>query len=205
VGIDARSIHGDKTQNARQAALTAFKTGEVKVLVATDIAARGIDIAGLSHVFNYDMPNEAEAYVHRIGRTGRAGRTGNAISFCCIDELKYLNAVEKLIHKKLPVQESAWPMEITTPSEPKPRGARPEKAVKGKPETMPTRVDRHGNAVEKRPGRSVVSKENSVKASGKRQLPAASKRTPARKPGERPTSSRQTSRPGSNARRGRKR
>ena len=105
-GIDAVAIHGDKSQNARQAALTAFKTGECKVLVATDIAARGIDIAGLSHVINYDMPMEPEAYVHRIGRTGRAGRDGTAISFCCIDEVKQLGQVEKLIGKRLPLKES---------------------------------------------------------------------------------------------------
>ena len=123
-GIDAVAIHGDKSQNARQAALTAFKTGECKVLVATDIAARGIDIAGLSHVINYDMPMEPEAYVHRIGRTGRAGRDGTAISFCCIDEVKQLGQVEKLIGKRLPLKESEWPMEITTPSEPKPRQPR---------------------------------------------------------------------------------
>ena len=125
--IDAVAIHGDKSQNARQAALTAFKTGECKVLVATDIAARGIDIAGLSHVINYDMPMEPEAYVHRIGRTGRAGRDGTAISFCCIDEVKQLGQVEKLIGKRLPLKESEWPMEITTPSEPKPRQPRPAK------------------------------------------------------------------------------
>ncbi|MGN0777669.1 MAG: DEAD/DEAH box helicase [Aristaeellaceae bacterium] len=133
-GIEAGGIHGDKSQNARQAALSAFKAGESRVLVATDIAARGIDIAGLSHVFNYDMPMEPEAYVHRIGRTGRAGRDGTAISFCCVDELKQLNQVEKLIGRKLPVQESDWPMEITTPSEPKPRQPRPAKlTMRGEP------------------------------------------------------------------------
>ena len=84
-------------------------------------------IEGLSHVFNFDMPMEPEAYVHRIGRTGRAGRTGNAISFCCIDEIKQLEQVEKLIHQHLPRKESDWPMLITTPSEPKPRGPRPSK------------------------------------------------------------------------------
>ena len=71
-GIEAAGIHGDKSQNARQTALNRFRTGECRVLVATDIAARGIDVAGLSHVFNYDMPMEPEAYIHRIGRTGRA-------------------------------------------------------------------------------------------------------------------------------------
>ncbi len=122
-GIEASAIHGDKSQNARQAALNRFKTGACRVLVATDIAARGIDIAGLSHVINYDMPMEPEAYVHRIGRTGRAGRTGKAISFCCIDEVKQLEQVEKLIGKRLPVLQSEWPMEVTVPSAPKPRGA----------------------------------------------------------------------------------
>ena len=126
-GIPAAAIHGNKSQTARVAALEGFKEGKTRVLVATDIAARGIDIAGLSHVINYDMPMEPEAYVHRIGRTGRAGRDGTAISFCCIDEVKQLGQVEKLIGKRLPLKESEWPMEITTPSEPKPRQPRPAK------------------------------------------------------------------------------
>ncbi len=127
MGIDARAIHGDKSQAARQEALNLFKKGKVKVLVATDIAARGIDIAGLSHVINYDIPNEPEAYIHRIGRTGRAGLDGDAISFCSIDEMKQLQAVEKLIKKRIPRLESPWPMEVLVPSEPKPRGPRPSK------------------------------------------------------------------------------
>ncbi len=151
-GIEAVSIHGDKSQNARQSALNAFKSGECKVLIATDIAARGIDIAGLSHVINYDMPMEPEAYVHRIGRTGRAGRDGTAISFCCIDEVKQLGQVEKLLGKRLPLRESDWPMEVTTPSEPKPRTPRPQK------------LTRQGNPVpERKPmqpaGKPVVGKK----------------------------------------------
>ena len=126
-GLEAVGIHGDKSQNARQTALNRFKSGEVKILVATDIAARGIDVAGLSHVINYDMPMEPEAYIHRIGRTGRAGRDGKAISFCCIDEVKQLKQVEKLIGKRLREEQSDWPMEITTPSEPKVREPRPAK------------------------------------------------------------------------------
>ena len=126
-GIEAAGIHGDKSQNARQTALNRFRTGECRVLVATDIAARGIDVAGLSHVFNYDMPMEPEAYIHRIGRTGRAGREGKAVSFCCIDEVKQLNQVEKLIGKRLREEQSDWPMEITTPSPPKVREPRPAK------------------------------------------------------------------------------
>ncbi|MEA4897306.1 MAG: DEAD/DEAH box helicase, partial [Christensenellaceae bacterium] len=127
MGIQSRAIHGDKSQGARQEALNYFKSGKIKVLIATDIAARGIDIVGLSHVINYDLPNEPEAYIHRIGRTGRAGLAGDAISFCCIDEMKQLSAIEKLIRKRIPRLESPWPMEVLTPSEPQPRGPRPSK------------------------------------------------------------------------------
>jgi ATP-dependent RNA helicase RhlE len=101
--VKAAAIHGNKSQNARQNALNDFKTGRLKVLVATDIAARGIDIDELSHVFNYDLPNVPETYIHRIGRTGRAGLNGTAIAFCDIDELKELRDIEKLIMKKIPL------------------------------------------------------------------------------------------------------
>ncbi|HPR79515.1 MAG TPA: DEAD/DEAH box helicase, partial [Candidatus Limiplasma sp.] len=138
MGVQAMAIHGDKSQNARQAAMGSFKSGELKVLVATDIAARGIDVIGLSHVFNYDLPNEPEAYIHRIGRTGRAGLPGDAISFCCIDEMKDLYAIEKLIGRKIPRVESAWPMQVFTETVKAPRAPRPAR-VKD--------VDRRGNAV----------------------------------------------------------
>ncbi|MEA5038616.1 MAG: DEAD/DEAH box helicase [Clostridiaceae bacterium] len=111
-GIKSTAIHGNKSQNARQEALRRFVNGEIDVLVATDIAARGIDIPELSHVFNYDIPEVAEAYIHRIGRTGRAGLSGSAISFCCYDERERLFAVEKLIGKHLLVIDSPWPMEV---------------------------------------------------------------------------------------------
>lgn len=125
--IEARSIHGNKSQSARQQALADFKGGKVRVLVATDIAARGIDIAGLSHVFNYDLPNEPEAYVHRIGRTGRAGRDGIAISFCCIDEMKELKQIEKLIGKTLRREQSEWPMQVFEETVKEPRPPRPSR------------------------------------------------------------------------------
>jgi ATP-dependent RNA helicase RhlE len=96
-GITAVAIHGNKSQNARQRALELFRRKEVRVLVATDVAARGIDIDGITHVINYDMPVEAESYVHRIGRTGRAGAEGIALSFCTSDEYEELLAIEKLI------------------------------------------------------------------------------------------------------------
>lgn len=100
-GIKADAIHGDKSQNQRQNALNSFKSGQSRVLVATDIAARGIDIDNLSHVINYDIPNVAETYVHRIGRTGRAGAAGIAISLCDYEEQAYLRDIEKLIGKKI--------------------------------------------------------------------------------------------------------
>ncbi|WP_081720524.1 DEAD/DEAH box helicase [Sediminibacterium sp. C3] len=102
-GITAEAIHGNKSQNARQRALNNFKNGSTRILVATDIAARGIDVDGLSHVFNYELPNVPETYVHRIGRTGRAGESGMAISFCDTEERAYLKDIQKLIKIELPV------------------------------------------------------------------------------------------------------
>ena len=102
-GIPAAAIHGNKSQSARVAALEGFKAGKTKVLVATDIAARGIDISELSHVFNYDLPEVPETYVHRIGRTARAGADGTAVSFCAPEEQEYLAGIEKLNRRKIPV------------------------------------------------------------------------------------------------------
>lgn len=102
-GITAEAIHGNKSQNARQRALSNFKGRQTRVLVATDIAARGIDVDELSHVFNYELPNIPETYVHRIGRTGRAGASGKAISFCETEERPYLRDIQKLIGLTVPV------------------------------------------------------------------------------------------------------
>jgi len=103
--VRAEAIHGNKSQNARERALGNFKRGRTRVLVATDIAARGLDIAELSHVINFDLPNEPESYVHRIGRTGRAGASGIALSFCSFEERPFLAGIERLIRKHLPVAE----------------------------------------------------------------------------------------------------
>jgi len=103
-GITAAAIHGNKSQGARTKALADFKMGKLQVLVATDIAARGLDIDQLPHVVNYELPNIAEDYVHRIGRTGRAGRGGQAISLVCLDEMKQLKDIERLIKRKIPQQ-----------------------------------------------------------------------------------------------------
>jgi ATP-dependent RNA helicase RhlE len=101
-GLAAEAIHGNKSQSQRERVLAAFRDGRVRTLVATDIAARGIDVDGISHVINFDLPNEPESYVHRIGRTARAGAEGIAISFCSADEAPYLRAIERLIRMSIP-------------------------------------------------------------------------------------------------------
>jgi ATP-dependent RNA helicase RhlE len=102
-GVPAEAIHGNKSQNARQRALSNFKSGATRVLVATDIAARGIDVDNLTHVINYELPNVPETYVHRIGRTGRAGASGTAFSFCDREEREFLRDIQKLIGVTIPV------------------------------------------------------------------------------------------------------
>ena len=108
-GIAAEAIHGNKSQNQRERVLAAFRKGTVRVLVATDIAARGIDVEGISHVVNFDMPNVPETYVHRIGRTARAGAAGIAISLCDGAETAFLRDIEKLIRMSIPVADNRTP------------------------------------------------------------------------------------------------
>jgi len=105
-GINAAAIHGNKSQGARTKSLDSFKRGSVPILVATDIASRGIDVEGITHVFNYDLPNEPESYVHRIGRTARAGKSGMAYAFCDDSESGYLVGIQRLINQKIPVNSS---------------------------------------------------------------------------------------------------
>jgi ATP-dependent RNA helicase RhlE len=130
-GIQSAAIHGNKTQNARQQALDAFRKKRVTVLVATDVAARGIDIDGVTHVINYDMPVEPESYVHRIGRTGRAGADGIAISFCTMDERAELRAIEKLIGQQLPIENPDARFESAESTPTRSRG--PAKSKRGGP------------------------------------------------------------------------
>jgi len=104
-GYKVDSIHGDKNQNDREKALNNFKDGVINILIATDVAARGIDIDNLDAVINFDIPNVSETYVHRIGRTGRAGNTGNAYSFCSADEKTYIKDIQKLINTAVPVMD----------------------------------------------------------------------------------------------------
>ncbi|MFW5691643.1 MAG: DEAD/DEAH box helicase, partial [Chloroflexota bacterium] len=118
--ISAEAIHGDKSQRARETALANFKRGKTQVLVATDIAARGIDVDEISHVVNFDLPNETESYVHRIGRTGRAGASGIAVSFCATEERSHLSDIERLIQMNIPVVlDHPYPSEqgIPTPTD----------------------------------------------------------------------------------------
>jgi ATP-dependent RNA helicase RhlE len=118
--ISATAMHGNLGQNARQRALDSFKAGTVRVLVATDLAARGIDVAGVSHVINYELPNEPESYVHRIGRTARNGATGIAVAFCDATELAYLNSIEKLTGVKMNVASGTRPAHAQSPRKPQP-------------------------------------------------------------------------------------
>ena len=118
-GVAADAIHGNKSQNARTRALERFRSGAGRVLVATDIAARGIDVDGISHVVNYDLPNVPESYVHRIGRTARAGRSGVAISFCDGEERAYLRDIEALIKARIPVvTDHPWHSAAAIPAAP---------------------------------------------------------------------------------------
>lgn len=127
-GISSAAIHGNKSQSARVAALDGFKAGKTRVLVATDIAARGIDINELSHVFNYDLPEVPETYVHRIGRTARAGADGVAISFCASEEREYLAGIEKLNRKKIPTV-TGHPWENVSPAVPEKSAAHARKTA----------------------------------------------------------------------------
>jgi ATP-dependent RNA helicase RhlE len=124
-GITADAIHGNKSQNHRERVLAAFRSGEIRTLVATDIAARGIDVDGISHVVNFDLPNVPETYVHRIGRTARAGADGVAISLCAGEEIAYLRDIEKLIRITLPREDRRTPgHRDTAPAPSQHRGAR---------------------------------------------------------------------------------
>ncbi|MCA9060504.1 MAG: DEAD/DEAH box helicase, partial [Planctomycetaceae bacterium] len=170
-GIPAAVIHGNKSQNARQRALEAFRTSEVRVLVATDVAARGIDIDCVTHVVNFDIPNEPESYVHRIGRTGRAGADGIAFSFCSQSEMQDLRAIEKLIGQKLEVSEIRPPSDSQERRESRDRSRAPvmteqqpsqnQQEAGSRPRRRPRRTRRPAAAQmthseEARPGRTVA-------------------------------------------------
>ena len=122
-GVSSEAIHGNKSQNARQRALDAFSRGRARVLVATDLAARGIDVQGVTHVINYELPAEPEAYVHRIGRTARAGASGVALSFCDGSERGQLKSIERLTNQRITV--ISMPANEDMPQQPAPQPQRP--------------------------------------------------------------------------------
>lgn len=162
-GIMADAIHGNKSQNARQRALTNFKEQKIRVLVATDIAARGIDIDELSHVINFEIPNVPETYVHRIGRTGRAGASGSSISFCDDEEKAYLKDIQKLIGKSIPVaSENPYPMNASgVPATPAAKSTHPHqqnqrKEFRKKP-FAPAHKKNHSNPPSRKPSRDWLS------------------------------------------------
>ncbi len=154
IGIRAEAIHGNKSQNARQRALEAFRQNKVKVLVATDVAARGIDIDGISHVINYDMPVEAESYVHRIGRTARAGAEGIAISFCTPTEEEELLAIEKIIEQRLDTEEPFGPIRFVA---------------------APKKNSRSNSRGRRRPGGSATGRSGNAKRKSRRRRPQGSR------------------------------
>ena len=162
--IESAAIHGNKSQGARNRALDGFKKGTIRVLVATDIASRGIDVDGISHVFNFDLPNISESYVHRIGRTGRAGREGMAIAFCDETETEYLRDIEDLIDQRLEVVDnhewhcpeampSAFPSSNAKPRRPG-GGGRPNKGRSRRPQNAKRGGGGGGRNGSKRGGRN---------------------------------------------------
>ena len=174
-GIPAAAIHGNKSQTARVTALEDFKSGKTRVLVATDIAARGIDISELSHVFNYDLPEVPETYVHRIGRTARAGADGTAVSFCAPEEQEYLAGIEKLNRRKIPVVSGhPWdgvpaPMRPVLPvrgKKPRPEAEKPAEAPKKQAETAPAKA---AKAAAPAPKQEPKAAKNAVPAKPKKE------------------------------------
>ena len=167
-GIPAAAIHGNKSQSARVAALEGFKAGNTKVLVATDIAARGIDISELSHVFNYDLPEVPETYVHRIGRTARAGADGTAVSFCAPEEQEYLAGIEKLNRRKIQVV-SGHPWDgVPAPAkkEPPVRGKKP-KAEAEAPAAQPEKPAKAAKPARPKKEKTAAAKAEPMKSQPK--------------------------------------
>jgi ATP-dependent RNA helicase RhlE len=151
VGVQAGAIHSNKSQNARTQALKGFKSGQVQVLVATDIASRGIDVDEITHVINYDLPNLPDTYVHRIGRTARAGASGVALSFCDHEELKHLKAIERLIRMEIEVREDESDLQFNPSKTRKTRTQNRDNSSKGTPPHWNTRRSKSGRGA--KPGR----------------------------------------------------
>lgn len=171
-GVDAAAIHGNKSQAQREKALASFKAGSTQILVATDIAARGIDVTGVSHVINFDLPNIPESYVHRIGRTARAGASGVAISFCADDERPYLKDIEKITRQKIPAEDRRGTIAVSDKADSSERGERPS----GK---RPQPGSRSGNqAGDRRNNRRPAPAPVSAEQQRRDAMPAAKARQP---------------------------
>ena len=171
-GIKATAIHGDKSQGARSKALADFKSGKARVLVATDIAARGLDINQLPHVVNFELPDSAEDYVHRIGRTGRAGNEGAAISLVCVDELKILKDIERLIKRDLPKEVIAnFEPDMSIKPQPVQRG-RGKKSSAGKKHTAKPYAKKAASEKRKRRPSFKGPQKNSGRSQGRSQSSA---------------------------------
>ncbi|MDA8675355.1 DEAD/DEAH box helicase [Alphaproteobacteria bacterium] len=176
-GMDAECLHGDMSQSARNAALTRFKNNEVKLLVASDVAARGIDIAGLSHVFNFDVPSNPEDYVHRIGRTGRAGNLGKAFSLVANDDDKSaINAIEKLIGKTIPSVDSGNTGKTTS--------KKPNKSAENTTNAEPASTAEN-SATEKSPTENSIAKNVAQDTARTDAKPSPRRKKPTRYEGER--------------------
>ncbi|OQY25445.1 MAG: ATP-dependent RNA helicase RhlE [Desulfobacteraceae bacterium 4572_35.2] len=175
-GISATAIHGNKSQGARTRALADFKKGSVRVLVATDIAARGLDIDHLPHVVNYELPNVSEDYVHRIGRTGRAGNEGSAISLVCIDELKLLHDIEKLLKRKIIVEKmDGYEPDPTIAAEPIKNGRNNSSSAQNK-NNRPSQ-NKRSNQRPNRSGDKATSAKETTNGSNKRTYNVNKKRS----------------------------
>ena len=200
-GIPAAAIHGNKSQTARVTALEDFKAGKTRVLVATDIAARGIDISELSHVFNYDLPEVPETYVHRIGRTARAGADGTAVSFCAPEEKEYLAGIEKLNRRQIPVVSGhPWdgvpaPVKAAPPvrgKKPKAEAEQPAKAEKAAKAEKPTAPKKEKAAAKQpspkntEPKEGTSMEENQKRTSGGRSENRRSNNSRTRREGNAP-------------------
>ena len=201
-GIPAAAIHGNKSQSARVAALEGFKAGNTKVLVATDIAARGIDISELSHVFNYDLPEVPETYVHRIGRTARAGADGTAVSFCAPEEKEYLAGIEKLNRRSIPVVSGhPWdgvPAPVRT--EPPVRGRKP-KAEAEQPAAKAEKVAKLEKPAKLKKEKTAAAKAEPIKSEPKEgpSMEENQKRTPGGRNENRRSNNNRPRREGNNA------
>ena len=158
LGVSSSAIHGNKSQNARQKALNDFRSGTIRALVATDVAARGIDVDGVTHVINFEIPNEPESYVHRIGRTARAGAAGVSLSFCDHEERAYMREIEKTIRQKVPLMvdhpyhfegmEAIFDDEDAREAKTRPRSGAPKRRAnsgKHKPNRRIKQPHSHGN------------------------------------------------------------